>query len=80
MKLGKLAKKLLIPRFSDCSTLGMWTMALKRRGIGMTFEKWMEEMRKQMAMEMVFPSSDEPAGVCMAEQMKDYIEDDDLEE
>jgi len=46
----------------------------------MTFEKWMEEMRKQMAMEMAFPSSDEPINISMAKEMKDYIEEDDVED
>ncbi len=44
----------------------------------MTFEKWMDEMKKQMAMEMFFPSRDGP--VRIPEEMKDYIDEDDVEE
>ncbi len=46
----------------------------------MTFEKWLEEMKKQMAMEMVFPSIGQPAISAADEEMKDYVEEDEVEE
>ena len=46
----------------------------------MTFEKWLEEMKKQMAMEMVFPSIGGSVTTAPAEEMKDYIEEDEAEE
>ena len=48
--------------------------------MGMTFEKWMEEMKKQMAMEMLFPSTGGPAAISVADEMNDYVEEDDAEE
>jgi len=48
--------------------------------MGMTFEKWMEEMKKQMAMEMLFPSTAEPVTVHVSDEMKDYMGEDDAEE
>ncbi len=46
----------------------------------MTFEKWMEDMKKQMAMEMAFPSTDRLATGTVAEEMKEYMEEDEIEE
>ncbi len=48
--------------------------------MGMTFEKWLEEMKKQMAMEMVFPSTNVSATAAADEEMKDYVEEDETEE
>jgi hypothetical protein len=53
---------------------------MKRGKTEMTFDKWLEEMKKQMAMEMVFPSTGGPITTTAAEEMQDYIEDDDIEE
>ena len=46
----------------------------------MTFERWLEEMKKQMAMEMAFPSTGRPVTAAAAEEMNVYIEEDDIEE
>lgn len=51
-----------------------------KNGERMTFEKWLEEMKKQMAMEMVFPSTAELATGVANEEMKEYIEEDEIEE
>ncbi len=49
---------------------------MKRGETGMTFETWLEEMKKQMAMEIAFPSTNEPVATAVAEEMKDFDDED----
>jgi hypothetical protein len=44
----------------------------------MTFDKWMEEMTKQLTMEIALPSSDEP--VIIPDRLKDFADEDEAEE
>jgi hypothetical protein len=53
---------------------------MKKGETEMTFEKWLQEMKKQMAMEMVFPSIGGSVTAAPAEEMNVYIEEDDTEE
>ena len=46
----------------------------------MTYEKWMEEMAKKMAMEMLFPANDEHSMSLAHDKMKDFSDEDQEEE
>jgi hypothetical protein len=44
----------------------------------MTYEKWVEEMTKQLTLELALPSSDEP--VIIPDRLKDFADEDEVEE
>ena len=46
----------------------------------MTYEKWMEEMSKKMAMEMLFSRTDDPAMFPAEHKLNDFIDDDEEDE
>ena len=53
---------------------------MKKGETEMTFDKWLEEMKKQMAMEIVLPNIGGSVTTAPAEEMRDYIEEDEAEE